>query len=300
MGKHIDLTGKIYGKLKVLKYLGNSKWLCQCSCEQQNIIEVRTSQLTTGKTKSCGCLKKKYNIDDSFFEEINTEQKAYSLGFITADGSINIKNGLIKIDQKTENEDVLLKIANAMNYNNTLKHYKQCVKIGDKIYDAETSRLNISNVRMLRDIQKYGITENKSNTVKINFDLIPCELIKHFYRGIFDGDGCISFCDNKPQLSFTSSDSMIEQLVDILKQKFENIKIYKYHRHENNPNNSTMLIRNPKQVMKVLDWMYKDSNIYQDVKYKKYLKSKTLMDSRDYPITEQVDSEILSSEVPHS
>ena len=51
---------------------------------------------------------------------------------------------------------------------------------------------------MLRDIQKYGITENKSNTVKINFDLIPCELIKHFYRGIFDGDGCISFCDNKP------------------------------------------------------------------------------------------------------
>ena len=52
--------------------------------------------------------------------------------------------------------------------------------------------------------------------------------------------------------------------------------------------------------MKVLDWMYKDSNIYQDVKYKKYLKSKTLMDSRDYPITEQVGSETLPSEVPHS
>ena len=34
--------------------------------------------------------------------------------------------------------------------------------------------------------------------LKINFDLIPDELIKHFYRGIFDGDGCISFCDNKP------------------------------------------------------------------------------------------------------
>ena len=49
-----------------------------------------------------------------------------------------------------------------------------------------------------------------------------------------------------------------------------------------------------------IDWMYKDSNIYQDVKYKKYLKSKTLMDSRDYPLTEQDNGEIPLSEVPHS
>lgn len=62
-----DLTGKTFGKLTVLyqdedDYISPagkhySKWVCQCSCKEKNIISVMTSQLTSGKTKSCGCFK---------------------------------------------------------------------------------------------------------------------------------------------------------------------------------------------------------------------------------------------------
>lgn len=77
-----DLTGRQFGRLKVLERaedVVNSRgehiamWLCQCSCENHNIVTVRGNNLTKQNgTKSCGCLqkentstaKKKYNIYD--------------------------------------------------------------------------------------------------------------------------------------------------------------------------------------------------------------------------------------------
>jgi hypothetical protein len=55
MGKFIDLTGDVYGKLEVLKRVGSrgSKiyWLCKCECGNQK--EVRGNDLRSDKTKSC-------------------------------------------------------------------------------------------------------------------------------------------------------------------------------------------------------------------------------------------------------
>lgn len=50
-----NLIGQKFGKLLVLEYLGRSRWKCQCDCG--NFTEVVTSSLTSGKTKSCGCLR---------------------------------------------------------------------------------------------------------------------------------------------------------------------------------------------------------------------------------------------------
>lgn len=63
MGK-MDLTGQQFGRLTVLcdsgeRYSdGGIMWTCQCSCG--NFINVKTSNLTSGHTKSCGCLLKKH------------------------------------------------------------------------------------------------------------------------------------------------------------------------------------------------------------------------------------------------
>ncbi len=50
-----NLIGQKFGKLKVLEYNGEGKWLCQCECGKQS--NVKTNSLKSGKTKSCGCLK---------------------------------------------------------------------------------------------------------------------------------------------------------------------------------------------------------------------------------------------------
>lgn len=54
-----DITGKKYGRLTAVKiFHKNSQgnyWLCRCDCG--NYKKVRIGHLTTGGTKSCGCLK---------------------------------------------------------------------------------------------------------------------------------------------------------------------------------------------------------------------------------------------------
>jgi 5-methylcytosine-specific restriction endonuclease McrA len=56
-----DLHGKQYGQLRVIDLVpehasGKRVWLCQCTCGTWRILP--TERLTTGNTKSCGCLRK--------------------------------------------------------------------------------------------------------------------------------------------------------------------------------------------------------------------------------------------------
>lgn len=67
MGKKLDLTGKTFGRLTVLKENGRNKqgqvlWLCECSCSEKTLVNVCTTNLNIGRTKSCGCLKREKAI----------------------------------------------------------------------------------------------------------------------------------------------------------------------------------------------------------------------------------------------
>ena len=58
MGQLIDITGNKYGRLTVIKRDGKSKdhqamWLCECECGNQ--VRVRSKDLRSGHTTSCGC-----------------------------------------------------------------------------------------------------------------------------------------------------------------------------------------------------------------------------------------------------
>jgi len=53
---------------------------------------------------------RKYTLNESFFKEINTEEKAYILGFVCADGHIDIITGRLKILLAQKDIDILEKI----------------------------------------------------------------------------------------------------------------------------------------------------------------------------------------------
>lgn len=60
MGKKIDLTGQMYGRLTVLEDVGRQHghvlWRCLCECG--NTVDVMANSLQNGRTQSCGCLHK--------------------------------------------------------------------------------------------------------------------------------------------------------------------------------------------------------------------------------------------------
>ena len=59
MGKVIDETGNIYGRLTVLYRAKNNgtkvMWHCRCECGKE--LDVHGTSLRNGKTNSCGCLQ---------------------------------------------------------------------------------------------------------------------------------------------------------------------------------------------------------------------------------------------------
>ena len=60
----VDITGKVFGRLTVTEYNGDGEWLCQCECG--NKVSVKTYNLNSGNTKSCGCLQKDRASEASF------------------------------------------------------------------------------------------------------------------------------------------------------------------------------------------------------------------------------------------
>lgn len=61
MPKAYDLTNQRFGRLVVkykCDYKKGNKYPWHCICDCGNEVDVRTQDLTTGKTQSCGCLQK--------------------------------------------------------------------------------------------------------------------------------------------------------------------------------------------------------------------------------------------------
>ena len=63
----LNLQGKRFGKLVVVEYAGNdskgySTWKCKCDCGNESIV--RGINLTQGSTRSCGCSRYSFTIND--------------------------------------------------------------------------------------------------------------------------------------------------------------------------------------------------------------------------------------------
>lgn len=81
MGKRIDLTGSVFGRLLVLGFShthqGNAYWLCECLCSTETVVT--GSKLKSGHTKSCGCLnnEKFQDLTGKTFNRLKVLSLAY-------------------------------------------------------------------------------------------------------------------------------------------------------------------------------------------------------------------------------
>lgn len=58
--KEIDICGKKYGKLTAIKKVGSDRWLFRCDCGKEK--EIKKSRVLEGRSKSCGCVKRKHGM----------------------------------------------------------------------------------------------------------------------------------------------------------------------------------------------------------------------------------------------
>lgn len=137
--------------------------------------------------------KRIYNVNNNFFKIINTEEKAYILGFICADG--HIRNDRLVITVSIKDIDILLKIKKALNSTHPIKEVTR-----DNPYTKTKNKklklveLMIGSIELVRPLFIMGLTTNKTYTLNGNImKYIPKNLIRDFLRGYFDGDGNVMF-----------------------------------------------------------------------------------------------------------
>jgi len=129
---------------------------------------------------------KKLNID--YFEKIDTEEKAYFLGFLYADGYLSEDRGFVQLNLHPKDGYILHKFE-------TLAGGENCV-CSKRTVNATS--LVFRSKKMVSDLKKVGLFQKKSLTLKFpESGMIPNELMPHFIRGYFDGDGCITYARSK-------------------------------------------------------------------------------------------------------
>lgn len=76
MPAKIDLTGKTFHRLKVVKEFGRDAWgqvlwECECSCGSDKKVIVTGNDLKRGNTKSCGCLNREKKVETIKKQTVN-------------------------------------------------------------------------------------------------------------------------------------------------------------------------------------------------------------------------------------
>ena len=129
---------------------------------------------------------RKHTFDETFFDKIDTEEKAYTLGVLYSDGNnmSHPTSGGFLISQLERDKDILEKIKKSIKSTYPLKEETQ--KINGKIKYT----LYVYDKSITKKLENVGVLKNKSLTLKFP-TFISDDLMPHFIRGYFDGDGSI-------------------------------------------------------------------------------------------------------------
>lgn len=220
-----------------------------------------------------------HKFNHNYFKFINTEEKAYILGFLYADGYNSDKQVIIV--QLEQDVDILEKINRALNADN------QIIRDVQKVNNKIKCRLCYSSVEMCTDLANLGCFRNKSLTCTFP-TFLDKSLIRHFIRGYFDGDGCVWVGKRKTMIvkdktrasgfrerivqnvkfTITGNVTFINSLQDELVQMLGFRKTKLNFSKANDPNNNTcaqvctMEYSGRKQMQSFYDYMYEGASIW--------------------------------------
>ena len=211
--------------------------------------------------------RRKYKLNESIFEYIDTEHKAYWLGFLMADGYNQVKKRAVELSLSLADINHLEKFKEFMGTDKPIGIYKSST-----LSDRKRSILIINSIKVSKDLEKLGMVQNKTFCLK--FPSLKDELFKHFLRGYFDADGCISITDrhNRPsnsyQFYFMALRSNIEIIKAYLQSKFPEMH-FGIHDNKQTKGIDYLRVSGRKNIEIICNFLYKDSTIYLDRKYKK-------------------------------
>jgi len=212
------------------------------------------------KIRSQSQIQRKYLINETYFDDINTQKKAYFLGFLYADGYNNINRNSVTLGLIEKDKEILIKLNNLLQSKKPLQYVE--LKKGNQ---QNQYRLVIANKHISKKLSELGCVQAKTYILEFP-EWLNNNLYSHFIRGYFDGDGWVG----KKSICIVSTEKFCKKLESIFNKKLK-INCYLRTRHPERRKNIRMLeISGGKQVRTFLNWIYNNSKIHLERKYKLY------------------------------
>jgi intein-encoded DNA endonuclease-like protein len=215
------------------------------------------------KSNGIEITNRRYYINDNYFDIIDTEEKAYWLGFLYADGYIRERKSGNSLELKLSINDKehLELFRKCINSNHLIKEGYNNVKYKGRISSSHMCHLAIYSFQLVNSVKTQGIHSRKTFTIsKPNIDK---ELINHFIRGYFDGDGSFSFNPKKYKNCtqiVSASKEFQEFIIEILGKNGIIINLY----------GIKLQIQNKMDNLNFYNYIYKNANIFLKRKKEKY------------------------------
>lgn len=211
----------------------------------------------------------KYDINIDSFKVIDSEESAYWLGFMFADGSVRKDGRAFSLFLKASDEEIILKFKEWLGYegpalsNSTTLRGKVFPRKGLAITRPDVT-LNLINKGCVN--AKTGITEPPLG--------VPKHLRRHFIRGLFDGDGSVTIGFRKatPRLSISIAGD--KPLLEWVADEYSSGEAGFYPPRKGRADIHYISMDGNAKPLAFLDWIYKDSEVYLKRKHELYLQWK--------------------------
>lgn len=203
--------------------------------------------------------KQGFERNENYFQDINSPDKAYWLGFLYADGCVHKNTNAISISS-TDKEH--------------LEKFRDAIGAKNKIVSSIDNRFSkpatiyqfaLKDRKLKEDLIRHGCTPQKTLTIN-SIPNIPRDYISHFIRGYYDGDGSLHFLNGVKnfRLSLLGNKGFLEE---VQKEIGTSASI-----SQGTGKAMYFQIAGRHQVPKVLDYLYRNSHekIRLDRKYNKY------------------------------
>lgn len=238
--------------------------------------------IDTSYSKNIGKYKEKmskashiYSLDEHVFDIIDTEEKAYWLGFLCADGYNHEDRNAVCLRLQAEDEEILCKFSNFLKSNAPIYTYSRVTNVNH--LERKCKEVRVNSVHLSRQLSKLGCVQGKTYTLEFP-NCVPHKLLNHFIRGYFDGDGCLCIKKRKDRKSLSSMSYQFtltgrKEFLEVANKYIVQGAGINMLSIRDLPDNFAKSLHygGHNVVRKIMDYLYKDATIFLNRKHDKYL-----------------------------
>lgn len=210
-------------------------------------------------------------VDKHFFDVLDTEEKAYWLGYITAKGRVSTVNDygrkIFEMNSAPQNKDHVERFRHALQIEREMTYYTH------EVYQKRYYCLRVPSQHLAERLEQLHVERPKHYMTRVPEEL-PEHLLHHYFRGHFDGKGFILRFKQNPKRNIFfmyGSDLLLYDFCVYVTEKL-GVELSPLVVKEPKDQHLHMLFKIQAQpkIQKIMEALYKDATIYMERNLESY------------------------------